>query len=124
MTLSVDDSGGVLRDISNDVSAVQFGTPTNLQDVTGLDKSAIERISLLADATVSITVPAFNDASNASFDVLKTRTGTRTVTILISGQTLTMEMLLGDVQWARNADGSVGATATLSLQSGTVPAWS
>lgn len=124
MTLSIDDSSAAAKDISNDVSAVQFGTPQNLQDVTGLDKSAIERIALLSDATVSITVPAFNDTTDKSWDVLKTRTGVRTVAIGISGQTLSMEMLISDVQWSRNSDGSIGATATFMLQNGTVPVWS
>lgn len=122
--LSVDDSGGTARDIANDISALTFGTPQNLQDVTGLDKAAMERIALLSDATVSLTVPAFNDATNKSFDVLKTRSGVRTVAIGVSGQTLSMEMLISDVSWARNADGSLGATATLSLSDGTVPTWS
>lgn len=124
MTLSIDDSAGAAKAITNDVSAVQFGTPQNLQDVTGLDKSAMERIALLSDATVSVTIPAFNDAADLSFQVFKTRTGVRTVAIGISGQTLSMEMLISDVSWSRNADGSLGATATLELQSGTVPTWS
>ena len=124
MTLAIDDSAGAAKTITNDVTAVQFGTPQNLQDVTGLDKSAIERIALLSDATVSITVPAFNDATDMSWDVLKVRSGTRTVAIGISGQTLSMEMLISDVQWSRNSDGSLGATATFMLQSGTVPTWS
>lgn len=123
MTLAIDDSAGNACTLTNDVSAVNFGTPQNLQDVTGLDKSAIERIILLSDATVQITVPIFNDDASKSFVVLKTRTGTRTVAIGISGQTLSMEMLIQDVNWTRNADGSLGATATFMLQSGTVPVW-
>lgn len=123
MTFSVDDSTGTLRDISNDVTDVGFGTPQNLQDITGLDKSAIERLILLADGTVSCTW-VFNDATSRVFDVFKTRTGTRTVTIAISGQTLSMEMLISDVSFTRAADGSFTGTSTLQLQSGTVPAWS
>jgi hypothetical protein len=56
--------------------------------------------------------------------VFKTRSGSRTVVILISGQTLTMECLISDVSWSRNNDGSLGATATLQLANGTAPAWS
>jgi hypothetical protein len=124
MTLSIDDSAGVLKDVSNDVSAVNFSTPQGLQDVTGLDKSAMERLILLSDGNVQITVPAFNDAADHIWAVLKTRTGTRTVTIAHSGQTLSMEMLIADVAWSRNADGSLGASAQFQLQSGTVPVWS
>lgn len=123
MTFSVDDSAGTLKDLSNDVTDVQFGTPQNLQDITGLDKSAVERLILLADATVSCTF-VFNDAADHCWAVFKTRTGTRTVTIAISGQTLSMEMLISDVQWTRASDGSFIGTASLQLQSGTVPTWS
>ncbi len=123
MTLSIDDSAGTLKDLSNDISACTFGTPQALQDVTGLDKSAMERIALLSDATVQITCPAFNDASDHMYAVLKTRTGVRTVTIAHSGNTLSMEMLISEVNWSRNADGSLGAQATFMLQSGTVPSW-
>lgn len=123
MTFSVDDSGGTLKDLSNDVTDVQFGTPQNLQDITGLDKSAIERLILLSDGTVSCSW-VFNDAADHVWAVFKTRTGTRTVTIAISGQTLTMEMLISDVQFTRGSDGSFTGTATLQLQSGTVPTWS
>lgn len=122
-TVAIDDSGGTPQTLTNDISAMQIGTPQNLQDVTGLDKSAMERIVLLSDATVQITVPAFNDDAGKSFAVLKTRTGIRTVTITGSGNSLAMEMLISDVSWSRNADGSLGATATFMLQSGTVPAW-
>lgn len=124
MTVSIDTSAGTLKDISNDISAITFGTPQGLQDITGLDKSAMERLILLSDGNVQITCPAFNDAADKMWDVLKTRTGTRTVTILHSGNTLTMEMLIEDVSWSRNSDGSLGATASFQLQSGTVPVWS
>ena len=122
-TISVDDSGGVLRDISNDVLSFSVGTPQGLIDATGLDKSAMERLIGLSDGTVSLTM-AFNGAAGASsFDVFKTRIGTRTFTWAQSGQTLTMEMLVGTVNYSRGQDGGLQLTADLSLQSGTVPTW-
>jgi hypothetical protein len=122
-TISVDDSGGTLRDISNDVLSFSVGTPNGLLDVTGVDKSAMERLIGLSDGTVQLTV-AFNDAaSTGSHTVFKTRTGTRTFTWAQSGQTLSMEMLIGEASWARGADGSLIGTIGLSLQSGTVPVW-
>jgi hypothetical protein len=122
MTCAIDDSGGTARAISNDITDLQIGTPNNLQDITGLDKSAIERLILLSDGQVSVTC-VFNDASVSSFIVFKVRTGTRTVTIVHSGQTLAMEMLISACDMNRQSDGSFIITATLELQSGTVPTW-
>lgn len=122
-TISVDDSGGTLRDISNDVLSFSVGTPNGLLDVTGVDKSAMERLIGLSDGTVQLTV-AFNDAaSTGSHTVFKTRTGQRTFTWAQSGQTLSMEMFIGEATWARGQDGSLIGTISLSLMSGTVPTW-
>lgn len=124
-TLSVDDSGGVARDISNDCTNLSFGTPRGVQDVTGLDKSAMERIVLLADGTVTLN-GVFNDAANMSHDVFKDVTSgsvVRTVTLLVSGQTLPMECLLTDYSLTRAADGSLTWTVPAMLADGTVPTW-
>ena len=51
--LAVDDSSGTVRDISNDVTNATFNNGTALQEVTGIDKSAVERLQLLGDGTVS-----------------------------------------------------------------------
>lgn len=123
MSISVDDSGGVLRDISNDIGNASWNTPQGLIEITGVDKSAVERMIGLSDGKVQLTGNAFNDAANASFDVFKTRTGTRTVTMALSGQTLSMEMLIEDVNWQRDEAGKFFPTIALALQSGTVPVW-
>ena len=126
--LAVDDSGGTARDISNDITSYSANIPQNLLEITGIDKSATERMIGLGDGTVSIN-GVFNKASNKSHDVFKTRTGTRTVTIAIGGNTsgypkLEMEMLVTEYNLERGDDGALNWTAGLSLQSGTVPAWS
>ena len=126
MTVTVDDSGGSGRAITNDVTNISFNTPRGSQDVTGLDKGAMERLLLLGDGQVTIN-GVFNDATNASFDVLKTA-GTfdsaRTVAIAVSGQTLSMEMVLTDVSYSRGNDGSLTWTAQFQLADGTDPTWS
>ena len=53
-TLSVDDSGGTVRDIRNDITSFNFATPRGVQDVTGIDKSAMERLLLLADFSITL----------------------------------------------------------------------
>jgi hypothetical protein len=126
--LSVDDSTGSARDISNDVTNATFNNGTALQEVTGIDKSAVERLQLLGDGTVSIN-GVFNSASNLSHDVFKTQTGTRTVTYCVGGNSgsnpkLEMEMLISAYNLDRAADGSLTWSAELSLESGTVPTWS
>ena len=70
MSTTVDDSGGTGRDISNDVTNVQFDTPRELQDVTGLDVSSRERLALLGDGSGTLN-GVFNDAANLSHSVMK-----------------------------------------------------
>ena len=81
----------------------------------------------LGDGSVTIN-GVFNAASNKSHDCLKTRSGTRTVTYAIGGNTssnpeLECEMLIANYDLTRGNDGSLTWTATLNLQSGTVPTW-
>lgn len=124
-TLSVDDSGGSARDIRNDVTAFSFATPRAVQEVTGVDKSAMERLLLLADASVDLD-GVFNDATNQAHDVFSTVPSTsvqRTVTITISGQTLAMEMLATDYALTRAESGALTWKVPLVLADGTVPTW-
>ncbi len=128
-TLSVDDSSAAAQAIINDITNFGISIPSNVQDVTGLDKSAIERLLLLADAQLALN-GVFNDAANKSHVVLKnyrTLSGSevgRTVTITHSGQTLANEILFTDYNLTRGADGSLTWSAPGGLAGGTVPAWS
>ena len=123
---TVDDSSGSAKAIVNDVTGLQFSTPRAVQDVTGLDKSAIERLLLLSDFTVTAN-GVFNDAADHAHAVFKTVPSTsvaRTTTITVSGQTLACEVLYTDYQLNRAQDGSFTWTAPGSLADGTVPTWS
>lgn len=124
-TLSVDDSGGSVRAIKNDITNFQFATPRGVQDVTGVDKSAFERILLLADFSITLN-GVFNDASNQAHDVFKTVPSTsvaRTVTLVHSGQTLANETLFTDYALTRAQSGELTFTAPGVLSDGTVPTW-
>lgn len=124
--LSVDDSAGTARDIRNDVTNFQFATPRGVQDVTGVDKSAYERLLLLADFTLTLN-GVFNDAANLSHAVLKTVSSTsvaRTVTLTVSGQTLAGELLFTDYNLTRAQSGELTWTSPAVLADGTVPTWS
>jgi hypothetical protein len=125
-TLSVDDSAGSVQDIKNDVTNFAFATPRGVQDVTGVDKSAFERILLLADFTITLN-GVFNDAAGKSHVVFKTVPSTsvqRTTTLAVSGQTLAGELLYTDYSTTRGADGALTWTAPGVLADGTVPTWS
>ena len=124
-TCSIDDSSGTARAIVNDFTNISFATPRGVQDVTGIDKSAYERLLLLADATFEGTV-VFNDAANQSHDVFKTVPSSsvqRTVTLTVSGQTLANEMIFTDYPLARAASGELTATVPGQLANGAVPTW-
>ena len=124
-TLSVDDSGGVARAIRNDITNFDFATPRGVQDVTGLDKSAMERLLLLADFSITLN-GVFNDAANQAHDVFKTVPSTsvaRTVTFTHSGQTLPNECLFTDYALTRPISGELTWTAPGVLSDGTVPTW-
>jgi hypothetical protein len=125
-TFSVDDSGGTARDIRNDITNLDWSMPRGVQDVTGIDKSAIERLLLLADFSGTMN-GVFNDAANASHSVLKTVSSTsvnRTISIGISGQTLANECLVTDYAMTRAASGEFTFSAPFSLADGAIPTWS
>lgn len=125
MSLAVDDSGGSARTISNDCTSLELSTPRAVQDATGLDKSAIERILLLADMSVTLTI-VFNDAANLGHAVFRTVPSTsvaRTTTIVHSGQTLAAELFYTDYPLSRAQSGELTAQVPGSLADGNVPTW-
>ena len=125
-TLSVDDAGGTPNAIKNDVTNFQFATPRAVQDVTGVDKSAMERLLLLADFSITLN-GVFNDAatfSHATFKTVPSTSVVRTVSLAVSGQTLANECLFTDYALNRAADASLTWSAPGVLADGTVPAWS
>ncbi len=125
--VAVDDSAGAWQDISNDISSISINLPTNMLDVTGLDKSANERIGGLQDGSIGLE-GYFNAASNKSHDVFKTRSTARTVTIAIGGNTtgnprLAGEYLIENYDISLGDDRSLTWSATLQLADGAVPTW-
>lgn len=124
-TLSVDDSGGVARDIRNDITNLEFATPRATQDVTGIDKSAMERLLLLADFTITLN-GVFNAATNLSHDVFKTVPSTsvnRTVSITVGGKSLPNECIFTDYPLTRADSGELTWAVPGQLADGTTPTW-
>lgn len=125
-TLSVDGSDALANDIKNDVTNFEFSTPRAVQEITGVDKSAIERLLLLADFSITMN-GVFNDEadkSHATFKDVGSTSVTRTVSLAVSGQTLAVECLLTDYALSRGDDGSLTWSVPGVLQDGTAPAWS
>lgn len=129
-TVNVDDSGGTPRNLSNDITSITVATPTGMQDITGLDKSAIERLGLLKDGTVTFNMifnPTATTGQHAVFRTSSSTDVTRTVTVVFNTTptaTLAMEMKISEYNLNRAQDGSLVATATAMLADGAVPTWS
>ena len=122
-TLSVDDEGGTPRDIRNDLTNLDFATPYNMQEVTGIDKFAIERLPLLADFSGTLN-SVFNPTVNRVHDVFNGNLRVvRTMSIVISAQTLPNEVLFTDYALTRAAGGEFTAQHPFVLADGTVPTW-
>lgn len=125
-SVAIDESDTNARTISNDILSLNFDTPRAEQDVTGLDKSAKERLLLLADFNATFN-GVFNDASNMSHEVGKDVASTsvqRTVTLGISGQSLACECWLTGYALSRGAAGEMTWTIPAVLANGAVPTWS
>jgi len=125
-TCSADNSAGVAKDIKNDVTDLQFATPRAVQDITGIDKSAMERLLLLADFSVTLK-GVFNAATDKSHDVFKTvpsTSVTRTLSLTVNGVSLNNEVLFTDYPLSRSASGELTWSVPGVLADGTVPTWS
>src|SRR5690242_12903183 len=125
-TLSVDDSGGTVRVIKNDVTNLDIATPRGVQDVTGVDKSAIERLLLLADMSVNLHGVFDTNGTTGAHDLFKTVPSTSvlpTTTPTVNGVTLAGELLYTDYKLTRAASGELTWDGPGVLADGTVPTW-
>ena len=127
-TLSVDDAAGTLTDIKNDVTNLSFSTPRGVQDVTGVDKSAMERLLLLADMSLTLNMVFNATGSHLIFRTVPSTSVAREFTLTVNGVTLgttnTPTLLFTDYSVSRAQDGSLTTTAPGVLANGAVPTWS
>lgn len=127
-TLQVADSGGTARDIRNAITNLTFATPRGVQDVTGIDKSAYERLLLLADFTMTLN-GVFDVLSttgaHAVFSTVPTTSANRSVTIETNGKTLTITgAIASDYAITRANSGELTFSVPMSNSDGAVPTWS
>ncbi|KUN03185.1 hypothetical protein AQI95_24605 [Streptomyces yokosukanensis] len=121
----MDDASGTPQDIKNDITNLQFATPRATQDITGIDKSAMERLLLLADFSITLN-GVFNSAANKSHDVFKTipsTSVTRTTSMTVNGVSLNNECLYTDYPLTRSNSGELTWAVPGVLADGTVPTW-
>lgn len=124
-TLSVDNASAAAKDIRNDVHELDFSTPRAVQDVTGVDKSAMERLLLLSDFQINLA-GTFNPTTDKSHDVLSSVSSTdvvRTVSLGIGGKTLANECVFTDYALTRASGGEFTWKTTGSLADGALPTW-
>lgn len=122
-TLSVDNSSGTPVDIRNDVHSFNFALPRAVQDVTGVDKSAFERLLLIADFNGTLSTIFNASLSHPVFATISSTSVNRTMSLGVAGVTLPNEVLLTDYQISRGDDGALTCSVPFSLADGAVPTW-
>jgi hypothetical protein len=124
-TLTCDDHTGASNtDIRNDCTNLQFSTPRAVTDVTGLDVSAIERILLLSDFSITLSGQFNPTGAHQVFRSVTSTAIPRSTSMVVNGSTLPNEVLYSDYSVARAAGGDLNWTAAGSLCNGIVPTWS
>jgi len=123
-TFNLDNSGGTAVDISSYVTSITANTTQGQQDVTGLDKAALERLGLLKDVSIAIG-GAWGTVLHNVLKAAPASNATRTAAIGFSNAaaTLTAEVNAQDYNLSRGADGSLTWTATLVNANGNAPVW-
>ena len=131
-TLNVGDSSNASTDVRNDVTNLQFSTPRGVQDVTGIDKSAIERLLLLADFSVTLNGVFNVSTSHAVFRTVPSTSVNRMIAITVNTANLNLgsagggngAVLFTDYQLSRAQSGELTWSAPGVLANGSVPTWS
>ena len=127
----VQDASAAAKTITNDITNYAFTTPRAVQDVTGVDKTANERILLLADYSVTLNgVFNFASATNSHevFSTISSTNAIRSVEIDPLGITtgnpsLVVNCLLTDYQLTRAATGELTFQVPGQLADGGPVAW-
>ena len=126
-TVTMQNSSAVAKDISNDIADFSIPITFAVQDVTGIDKSAQERIALLVDSAPSFK-GFHNNATDRLHQVVSTgQTVPRQIVATLpggAGAVLTETILLDSYVLTRAANAALTNTVGGKLSNGTAPAWS
>ena len=126
-TVTCDNASGTPTVISNDVTNFAFSTPRGVQDITGVDKSAHERLLLLSDYSATLNGVVNPTGSHLVFNTVPASPAvSRNLKIQpIAGATpfLSCLCLLTDYTVTRAAAGELTFAVPAVLADGTVPTW-
>lgn len=126
--ISLADDTDTPQIISDDVTEFSLGTPRAVQDTTGVDVYAHQRLLLLADATCSLK-GVFNNAANMSNMVISTMSSTSVLRAVQVTPTASSKPYLGfngyisSYDVARSATGELTWASEISLGDGATPVW-
>ena len=127
LTVTIDDYLGAATAISNDVTNLSFEIPSGVQDTSGVNYSANERLLLRADMSVTLNGVFNPTGSHLIFEnfrtVLAGQVG-RTTSIAVSGQILADELLFGNYALALGAGGELTWSVPGDMSDGTLTGWS
>jgi hypothetical protein len=128
-TITVGDASAEANTITNDVTEFSFSTPRGIQDTTGVDKSAHERLLLLADYSLSLK-GVFNTADDMSHDTFSTIPSTSAIratsvypTSNNSTPVLTCNVYYSDYAITRSNTGELVWDVKGDLGDGALPTW-
>ena len=122
------DSSNSANTITEDITNWTLSTPRAVQDVTGVGKSANERILLLADCSVTLNGVFDDEATTGAHIVFATIPSTSVARLITLTPTtddpyIAPTCLLTDYQLTRAATGELTWQVPGSLANGTVPTW-
>jgi hypothetical protein len=121
------DASSSAQTITDDITNWTLSTPRATQDVTGVGKSANERLLLLADVSITLN-GTFDDGTDMSHEVFSTVSSTSVQrTVVLTPTTddpyISVNVLATDYQLTRAATGELTFQVPMSLADGTVPTW-
>lgn len=124
MSLTVDNSAGTGKDISEDVNTFTINQSRELIDVTGLDKEAYERLGGLKDAELQLS-GAFDPTADKSHAVFSNQDNSRTFVLVFPGSvaTFTLEAVIESYEVQRGNDGALTWSVTARIADGTTGQW-
>jgi hypothetical protein len=122
-TVEVDTEADSLTDISADVTNFNFSTPRGVQDTTGVDKDAMERLLLLADFSVTLNGVFNPSLSHTVFETVPSGSLVRDTDLTLDSDSLDNDCLFTDYALTRAANGAFTWTAPGVLADGVVPTW-
>jgi hypothetical protein len=125
-TFSVADASSASQDLREDITNLNFSTPRGVQETTGINKSAMERLLLLADYSLTLN-GVWDNGSDQAHEVFSTIPSTsviRAITCVVNGATLSPNVYLTDYALTRATSGELTWSVPGVLADGSVPTWS